>query len=67
MRWKRKRFRAVRIFALFPIRANGEWRWLEIVYIGQYRQLYEKDLFTSWKNARFLTKEEYLKLKRSDT
>lgn len=38
MRWYGKRTgdtRVVKRFPLFPVKANGEWRWLETCYIHQ--------------------------------
>ncbi len=52
-------FRVKKIFAVLPIEAEEELRWLEICYI---LQCYSK--YWGWKNIRFVTKDEYLKDKK---
>lgn len=58
MRWRKRHSRVVKRFALLPIKATCnetlEWRWLEIVYLNQIR-----DCFDKWFTTRFVTKEEY--------
>lgn len=46
--------RIVKRFALFPIRLQGECRWLEMCYIEQ-KYIYYEDM---WFDSRFVTKEE---------
>ena len=63
MRWKKEKlpvvneFRAVKRFALFPIRCKNEYRWLEMCYIFQseWSLWYEH----GWTNEFWMTKEDY--------
>ena len=60
MRWNEPAIGAIRIiscFALFPIKAGHETRWLERVYVAQK---YLRGPFgNSWINMNFTTKEMY--------
>ena len=63
MRWSNPRHRYVKKFALLPISIHGDQRWLETVYIKQYRvdDRYSDGFY--YINERFITKEEYCKKK----
>ena len=67
MKWKKPinyDKRIVKRFALLPIEADKEVRWLETVYIEQeYREYFLSD-FRGWENNWFVTKKEYLDYKR---
>lgn len=56
MRWRKLRSgdtRVIKRFAIFPISAGGEVRWLEWVTIRQYA--YDVDYyFFPWHNAEFI-------------
>jgi hypothetical protein len=56
--------RVIRRFALLPITANYERRWLEWVYIEQYYVVSVWEM--CWGNNRFVTKENYERFKRKD-
>jgi hypothetical protein len=69
VRWRKKYFRVVKRFALFPIKAliedstiTYEWRWLEVVYLEQEID-YLFGMFRCWKNRAFITNEQYLFIK----
>ena len=49
-------YRVIKAFAIFPIEAGEELRWLETCYILRCFSRY-----WGWRNIRFTTKEEYLK------
>lgn len=54
MKWKRKRIKCVKFFALFPVCLNDEFRWLETVYvIKEYRW---GSLGDGWYADRFVDK-----------
>lgn len=59
MRWKSVRTgdkRIVTRFALFPIKIQGEVRWLELCKIEQ--DAYDTDFYTyPWHNIRFIDKD----------
>ena len=63
MRWKtptKGSERVIKRFAILPIEAGKETRWLEVCYIKQswYQPLYVNvDGF--WKNIAFVTEEDY--------
>ena len=62
MKWTDKDERCVKRFAFLPYENEEEVRWLETVYIWQSYNPW--GLFSSWKNQRFATKEEYLNWKK---
>lgn len=62
MRYRRRHSRVVRKFAIFPIKINGEYRWLETVYIVKRCNFYS--LIFKWYNYSFTTKSEYEKDKQ---
>ena len=64
MRWTHKDERCVKRFAFLPYENEEEVRWLETVYIWQSYNPW--GLFSSWKNQRFATKEEYLNWKKGE-
>ena len=49
-------WRVIKAFAILPIEAGEELRWLETCYI---LQCYSK--YRGWNNIRFTTEENYLK------
>lgn len=60
MRWRQRKYRIVKRFALFPIKAplgfidtTEEWRWLETVYLRQFRD------WPFWCTWFFVMKEDY--------
>ena len=53
---KFKGYRYIKRFAIFPIKINNEYRWLETCYI---RQAYRDGAY--WKNECFINKEVYEK------
>lgn len=65
MKWTKKTkirdYRMVKRFALFPIRVNDEYKWLETCYILQERwySFYEAE----WCNISWVDKQTYLKWK----
>ena len=61
MKWKKRKYRYIRRFALFPIKIRSEYRWLEIVYIEQHRNWLD-----CWENLQFITEEEYRKDKLAE-
>lgn len=62
MRYRHRGSRVIRKFAIFPIKINGEYRWLETVYIIQH---YNRNaVFLGWYNCAFTTKSEYEKDKQ---
>ena len=62
MKWKYKYRRIIKRFALLPILANDEYRWLQTVYISQWRNVYSD----FWHNETFVDKELYLSYKMED-
>lgn len=63
MKWTKEKqpvitgFKAIKKFALFPIKCKNEYRWLEMCYIFQSeRSLWLKN---NWTNEFWMTKEEY--------
>ena len=61
MRWSRKWQRVIRRFALFPIRVQDEYRWLEVVYIRQKKKLSCKPLIEhEWYNCDFVDRGYYM-------
>ena len=63
MKWEKPYWRIIKRLAIFPIRIDKEYRWLEIVYIKQ--KLYQGQLSDSlwWANESFVSKSEYLEYK----
>ena len=61
MKWKKEYSRIVKTYALFPIYANNEYRWLETVYIRQYRAVWN----FAWKNDYFVAESDYLAYRKS--
>lgn len=56
MRWKKKYSRIVKKFALFPVKIDDEYRWLETVYVEQgWHHWY------GWRDNKFINEEEYTK------
>lgn len=67
MQWKKRQSRIIKKFALFPIAdVDGNCRWLEWVYISQYRYRLNHVEYGDWHNIKFITKEEYLKYKKGE-
>lgn len=63
MKFINKPRRCVKRFALLPITIGDETRWLEVVYIRQWRC---SDMtFFPWVNCEFIDKETYKKWKNS--
>ena len=62
MKWKCKRNRVIKRYSWYPRYdpKTEQWHWLETVYIQQWR--FDVDCF--WETVKFLSKEEYLKLKK---
>lgn len=63
MRWQKKQksvtdYKIVKRFALFPICANNEWRWLETCYILKTRWIDWGE--TGWTNSSWVSKNTYL-------
>lgn len=72
MTWKIKQrkhddgnFRYVRHFAILPINAGQEWKWLEVCYIRQQRW-YSYDGDEYWVNDKFVDKSLYEGYRHSD-
>lgn len=62
MRYRHRRSRIIRRFAIFPIVICGEYRWLETVYIVQ-RYDHNAAIFR-WYNSSFTYKSNYEKDKQ---
>ena len=65
MRFRKRYRRVVKRLALFPIKAylnpdkiEHEWRWLEIVYLDQYRD-WLFGIIPTWTTLWFVKKEDY--------
>ena len=61
MRWSYPIYKYDKKFTFFPISINGEYRWLETVYIKQERHL--AYVGYQYSNKNFITKKEYLEKK----
>ena len=66
MRWKERSKRIIKRFAILPVCIDGEYRWLETVYILQYfGNVYHswRSATIGWYNSRFVTKADYIHMK----
>ena len=63
MRWKKDSCRIIKRFAIFPIRIDREYRWLEIVYIEQemWEGIWSGNIY--YDDKKFVSKSEYLEYK----
>lgn len=62
MRWMEKpeaNTRIVRRFALFPIKLDKEYRWLEVVYIYQIRKWDRRGRRLHWQNVSYANKRTW--------
>lgn len=71
MTWKIKQrkhdddnFRYVKRFAILPIKAGQEWKWLEVCYIRQRRWTSWNE--EGWENDKFVDKSMYKGYQHSD-
>ena len=64
MRWKKKYERIIPKFVIFPTYYEGEYIWLEMVYIKQRLHTYflgEEE----WWDDRLVSRKEYLEYKKN--
>ena len=63
MRWKKKYERIISKFVIFPTYYEGEYIWLEMVYIKQRLHTYSG--YEEWEDDKLVSRKEYLEYKRN--
>ncbi len=64
MKWKQRYFRIKKKFALFPIKFDEEYIWLEMIYLKQSLSWSRWKCCNYWKDVGRCTRKEYLEWKR---